>query len=289
MKCLKPLFLLIAVLTAAVPFLAKDKIVESKWTPTPVQIDGKNADWDQDVLEKNTSEWVRYGFKNDATHLYCLFIFDESKTVSSINETGLTFWLNFEGKEKKVYGLKFFPHQVNGEQLIKELEKEGQTVPEEKKKEFIASKTPFMLYGCEAVDKKENVLPHPGKGIATFRTAFVPSKSGGKDRQGRPLRDMVYEFVIPVSLFVDPTTQTPFDAAKPFKLGFEWGGATSDFIKAQAARIGDQGATARVGGANQSSENAGFGAPSAELSSMRRSLPKKYDFWVDLKFAQNQQ
>jgi len=281
MKHLKPLYILIAVLVAAVPYFAKNKIIESKWAAMPLQIDGQTAEWAQDVLETSKSEQVSYAFKNDANYLYVLFIFNESKTVSSISATGMTFWINTEGKEKKNYGMRFYPRQLTGEQLVKEMEKQGETIAEEKKQELLKSKSPFRLFACDAVNKKGEIIPHPGKGMATFRT-------------GRVEKNTVYEFVIPRALLSDPVSQTPFDVVKPFKLGFEWGGMTEEMKKAQAANLGDQGVAARASESNLEAqlksgyEGGGDFTPGADLASMHRRIPKKYDFWIDLKIAQNQ-
>jgi len=279
MKHLKPLYILIAVLIAAVPYFAKDKIIESKWAAMPLQIDGQTAEWAQDVLETSKSEQVSYAFKNDANHLYVLFIFNESKTLSSISATGMTFWINTEGKEKKNYGMRFYLRQLTGEQLVKEMEKQGETIPEEKKQELLKSKSPFRLFACDAVNKKGEIIPHPGKGMATFRA-------------GRVEKNTVYEFVIPIALLNDPASTTPFDVAKPFKLGFDWGGMTDEMKKAQAANLGDQGARASASEANLESqiregEGSGFRVPDASLTGMRSKF-KRYEIWIDLKIAQTQ-
>jgi len=279
MKHLKPLYILIAVLVAAVPYFAKDKIIESKWTAMPLQIDGQTAEWAQDVLETSKSEQVSYAFKNDANHLYVLFIFNESKTLSSISATGMTFWTNTEGKEKKNYGMRFYPRTISGEQLVQEVEKQGETIPEEKKQELLKSKSPFRIFACDAVNKKGEIIPHSGKGMATFRT-------------GRVEKNTVYEFVIPIALLSDPASTTPFDVAKPFKLGFDWGGMTDEMKKAQAANIGDQGVAARASESNLESqitggEGSGFRVPDASLTGMRSKF-KRYEIWIDLKIAQTQ-
>lgn len=279
MKHLKPLYILIAVLVAAVPYFAKDKIIESKWTAMPLQIDGQTAEWAQDVLETSKSEQVSYAFKNDANHLYVLFIFNESKTLSSISATGMTFWINTEGKEKKNYGMRFYPRTISGEQLVQEVEKKGETIPEEKKQELLKSKSPFRLFACDAINKKGEIIPHPGKGMATFRT-------------GRVEKNTVYEFVIPITFINDPASTTPFDVVKPFKLGFEWGGMTDEMKKAQAANLGDQGARASTSEANLESqlregEGGGFRTPDSSLTGMRSKF-KRHEIWIDLKIAQTQ-
>lgn len=280
MRFYKLLSLLIAVLTVAVPFFAEDKIIESTWTAKPPQIDCQAVDWTQNVLDLSKSENVRYAFKNDANYLYLLFIFNESKTLSSIAATGMTFWINTEGKEKKTHGLRFYQKIINGQQLIQQMEKQGESIPEEKKAEFLKSKAPFKLFGCDIINKKGEAVPPVTRGVATYRA--------GKDG-----KNTVYEFVIPMAFLKDPASQTPFDATKPFKFGFEWGGATPAMLRNQVSDLGDQGVRAGGGsGGNLESQVRGeeseeFNAPSSDMSRIRRRLPKKFDFWINLKVAQN--
>jgi hypothetical protein len=280
MKRYKPLSLLIAVLTAAVPFFAEDKIIASTWTAQPPQIDGRAVDWAQNVLELSKSENVSYAFKNDADHLYLLFIFNESKTLSTIAATGMTFWINTEGKEKKTHGLRFYQKILNGQQLIQQMEEQGESIPEEKKAEFLNSKTPFNLFGCDIINKKGEALRPATKGVGTYRV--------GKDG-----KNTVYEFLLPMAFLKDPASQTAFDTTKPFKLGFEWGGATPEIRKAQMSQLGDQDVRAGAGAASlegqiEGEEGEDFRSRSSDISGMRRRLPKKYDFWINLMVAQNQ-
>jgi hypothetical protein len=266
-------------LTAAVPFFAEEKIIESTWTAEPPRIDGQAVDWAQNVLNLSKGENVSYAFKNDADRLYLLFIFNESKTLSSIAATGMTFWINTEGKAKKTHGLRFYQKVLNGQQLIQQMESQGESIPEEKKAEFLNSKTPFNLFSCDIISKKGEAVPSATRGVATYRV--------GKDG-----KNTVYEFLIPIAFLKDPASQTAFDTRKPFKFGFEWGGATPEILKAQMAQLGDQGVRAGASAGNLERQVGGeesdeFSAPSSDMSRMRRRLPKKFDFWINLMVAEN--
>ena len=271
-------FILLAVVILAAPFFAEDKIIGSTWSAALPQIDGQALEWAQDVLETQKSEGVSFAFKNDAAHLFVLLIFNESKTLSSIAATGMTFWINPENKKKKTYGMRFYQKQVSGQQLAQEMEAQGEKIPDDKKEELLKSKSRYRLYTCDALNKKGEISPHTGKGIATYRVG----KSGN---------NLVYEFVIPMTLLADPVTQAPIDVLKPFKFGFEWGGMTEEMKKAQAANLGVQGSRAMAGEtsleATMSGGDESVRDPGADMSSMRRRLPKKYDFWISLKIAAN--
>jgi hypothetical protein len=264
--------------------LAADKVVVSQWASSPLAIDGKADDWAPDGLEAEKDYAISYGFKNDATNLYLFFKFNDAKKyMSSIEQTGFTVWVNAEGKEKKIYGLKFYRKPVTGEELVKILEQQGQVLDEAKKQE-IRAKPQYVLFACDAMNKKGEFVPHPsGAHLATYRVARAANTAS-------------YELVIPFDLLSDPSIQAKLDLTKPVKIGFEWGGATPEQLQAAAARIGDQGAAASSGGGGDLGSymgggegGGGFNAPGSSLSSMRRSIPKKYDFWANVQVSQKPQ
>ena len=271
--------LAVAILAIAAP--AAVKVIQSLWTPEPLAIDGKADEWAPEALAAEKSVDVAYGFKNDDKSLYLFFKFNDAKKyMSSIEQSGFAVWVNLEGKEKKVYGLKFYRKPVNGDELIKILEQQGQTLDEARKQE-IKSKPQYILFACDAMNKKGEFIPHPvGTHLSTYRTA-------------RAANSAAYEFVIPFDMLTDPATGAKIDPAKPFALGFEWGGATPEQLQAAAAQLGDRGAAASAGATSMegsmSGEGGGFGPPSASLSGMRRSIPKKYDFWATVQLAQKTQ
>ena len=228
MKNLKTIIIVLALAVLIVPSSAKDmRIIESKWTATPVQVDGNNQDWAQDPLEQNKDYNLGYAFRNDAELLYLQFTFNNNRYMSSIDFSGLTIWLNAEGKEKKNYGLHFWRKAITGDQLIQELEKQGQALPDEKKAE-IKSRPQYIIFACDPLDKKGKVVSLPGTDLATFRTSKIGTA-------------IVFEYQIPLALLQDPAAATKWDSAQPLKVGFEWGGSTEEMRKNQAAMMGDRG------------------------------------------------
>ncbi len=289
MKTHKLLSLFTIVLVLLVTGFAKEKIVvESKWAAAPIQIDGNPSDWAQEDLVLNKDFDLNYAFKNDVNFLYVVVAFDlkegakgrlENRFMSSIDFTGLTLWLNYEGKEKKAHGLHFYRKQVTGDQLIQEMEKQGQTLTDQQKQN-IKTKPSYSFFACDAVNNKGKVIARPGTVSGTFRTARVEKKT-------------VFEYVIPLALLQDPASQAKWDPSLPLTVGFEWGGLTEEMKRNLAGRVGDQGAMARAGEAALESQIGGgegqdFRAPESSLAGQRRSVPKKYDFWVDLKLAAKQ-
>ena len=170
--------------------------------------------------------------------------------MSSVAATGMTFWINTEGKEKKTHGLRFYQKILNGQQLIEHMAKQGEPIPEDRKAEVLNSKSPFRLFGCDAINKKGDSFP-------ITRKVWRPTGKGKTERT----RSMSSSSPL---LFNDPASETPFDATKPFKFGFEWGGATPQIMKNQMAAIGDQGA--RAGARARPASKTRSGARKARIS-----------------------
>jgi hypothetical protein len=280
MRSFRTIALLLALAVLLIPAAAKEKkIIESKWTATPVQVDGNNQDWAQEALEPNPDFNLAYSFKNDGEFLYLLFTFNNNRYMSSIDFSGLTIWANAESKEKKNYGLHFWRKAVTPDQLIQDLEKQGQALTDERKAQ-IRSQKQYILYSCDPLDKKGKIIDLPGTHLATFRT----SKIGAA---------IVFEYQIPLALLQDPAAAVKWDATQPLKVGFEWGGSTEEMRKNQAAMMGDRGSQASARETNLESqirggEEGGGSTADFDATSRYRSLPKKYDFWVDLKIAGKQ-
>ncbi len=276
--------LVLAAASLAVAAPAAVKVLQSLWTGEPLVIDGKADEWPPETLAVEKSVDVAYGFKNDDKNLYLYFKFNDAKKyMSSIEETGFSLWVNLEGKEKKAYGLKFYRKPVTGDELIKVLEAQGQTLDDAKKAE-IKSKPQYVIFACDAINRKGDFIPHPATShVTTYRMA-------------RAANTAAYEFVIPLEMLNDPATGVKADPAKPLTLGFEWGGATPERLREITAGIGDRGAAASAGGGGDVGSyvgggegGGGFGPPSASLAGARRQIPKKFDFWATVQLAQKAQ
>ena len=264
---------LLAVLV--LPLAAKDKFVQSKFTPTPLQIDAKIEEWTPDEILTEEKVGAKFAVRNDASYLYVMLSLDDPKFQSSVEQTGLTFWIYPELKDKKTHGLHFYRKTVTVDELIKEMESQGQTLTPERKTELKA-RPQYQVFACDVVNKKGEAVPHPGlTGTATYRTAQAQ-------------KTKVFEFVVPIVLLDDPKSEMKIDPAKPFKFGMEWGGMTEQMKRERANQLGDRSAQASASGAsdNFAGEGGGFNAPGGSLTAMRGG-PKKYEFWFDLKIAPN--
>lgn len=270
--------LVLVAASLAGPLTAREKTpLESVWTAVPIQIDGQLNEWPEVSLQLNKDFEVRYAFKNDAHFLYCVLVFDSPRYLSSLEQSGLTFWINPE-KERRTYGFRFYRKQVTVDQLIEQMEKSGSVLTDQKKSE-LKLKPLYLLYACDVLDKKGNVIPHqPGTANGTYRVARVQKR-------------MTFEYVIPLALLTDPGLKPPLDPAKPFHVGFEWGGMTEEMKKQSLAQTG--GFQTGGGGTGMASDEditresprEGGGGRSVSLEENMRRRPKKYDFWIDLKLG----
>lgn len=273
-KVINSFFLCFAILALCAPGISKDKTIESTWAATPVNIDGSNNDWEGDTLTFFKKAQVDYGFRNDSENLYVLFIFKEPrKFMSTINDTGMTIWLNTEGKKKKNYGIKFSTKTVSADNYIALLEKMMGPMPEEKKKE-IKSKPTYRIFHNEVIDKK-------GKPASITSGPTAPLFNYG----GRKI--LMYEFRIPLKRDEGQPVGIGTEPGKTVKIGFEWGGLTDELKKQRLAQQTDRGTTGRSGGATRGATDARrVGGGTGSMSAIRKGA-KKYSFWADVKLAQN--
>jgi len=261
----------ISVLMLFVPaVLTAGEIVQSKWAAPPPSIDGQIEEWQGDAMSSQKNVGVEYALRNDGSNLYAIFIFKDPKFLSSIEMTGMTLYASTSGKKDKDYAVRFVKKTVNGEQLIAYMEKQGQPLSEERKQELI-NKPQFVVFEATAVNKK---------GEEIFPAGPVPDVDLPGFRYGRQQDQIVYEFRIPLCSRDHHPAGIGAEPGKDVKLGFEWGGMTSQMKEAMRGRGG--GGT----GTDMTTETA-TGRYDGQVPDVTRG-PKKYSFWVDVKLASAQ-
>ena len=270
-----------AILALCAPGISKVKIVESTWAATPVNIDGVNTDWEGDSLTLYKKTKVDYAFRNDSDNLYVLFMFKEpQKFMSTIRYTGMTLWLNTEGKKKKYYGIKFSTKMVSADNYISIIEEIAGPLSEEKKK-TIKSKPTYLVFHNEVIDKK-------GKPAAISTGPSAPLFNSG----GREI--LTYEFRIPLKRDEGQPVGIGTEPGKTIKIGFEWGGLTKELKENKLAGQIESGTTGRsqggTGNFGKSERGAGTAMGNRGLDSLTRLRrgAKKYSFWADVKLAEKQ-
>ncbi|MGQ9673337.1 MAG: hypothetical protein ACUVV5_09420 [Candidatus Aminicenantales bacterium] len=273
-------FILVTIVTVALlfPLRAKEKLVQSTWDSGAVIIDASAEEWSDETLSSEEVPPVDLAIRNDANNLYLLFVIRDNDFLSTLEATGMTVFLDPQGRKKRDHGLRFFRRKVNAEEFIQILEGWGQTLSEEQKSE-IRSKPRYLLYDCEIFEKKKTLplesLRAEGLELPTF--CYV-----------KQMERTVFEFRIPLSRGIGPG-RIQAAAEKTFKIGFEWGGLTREMQEARLARAvaaAEKGVEREIASEDHArgSEMVGF-TTSGGSSGLSRTGPKKYSLWVDVILA----
>jgi hypothetical protein len=272
----------VLVLAFALGALAKEKTTESIWAASPLTIDGLVSDWEGDPLIMEKKVKVEYAFRNDADTLYVLFKFNDLKYLSSIEITGMTLWIDTEGKKNKDLGVKFTKKKISADEYIAILEKQ-QGILSDEQKENVRASAFYFISQAEAVDKKGNPWKQSEGGEAIKGAAFNVSIEQNA---------VTYEFKLPFKNLTSAILGTEREPYEVVGIGFEWGGLTDEmrenFMKGNAG--GDSGPMGiseggRGGGAAQ---GVGFDGASPEGLTALRQMTKKYSFWTAIRLARSQ-
>jgi len=271
--------ILAAVAAIAVAGLAKDIVVTSQWSPTPVRIDGLEQDWQDATFLTDEGSKAQYAVKNDGTNLYILFVFKDQMSATTIEYTGMKVYFGAEGKKSKDLGIVFAKKPMTSDNVIAEMEKRGETLTEERKTELRKQKT-YMVFAEEVINSKKVTAPSD-PAVQTLPPVY---------RAANNKRVAVYEFRIPLSR-INQSGGIGTEPGKTIKLGFEWGGMTNEIMKNVMADRAASGAVARQGASGMTSSVAageggegGGGGPDFQAYN-RDPRYKKHAFWIDLKLA----
>ncbi|MGB8953577.1 MAG: hypothetical protein WCC06_13045 [Candidatus Aminicenantales bacterium] len=280
MKIIKSInFILIVCIlfSLPVPGFAKEKPAPSTWASLPVAIDASEEEWSEDSLIPEDSAGVDLAFRNDVHNLYLLFIIKDKTFLSTLEATGITIYFNPEGKKKKDRGLRFFKRIATADESILALERYGQTLSEEQKKE-IKSKPNYVLYDCELIEKENVSAVEVPQGSPSPPPVFKYVRKG---------ESTVFEFRIPLSREDQPSGI----GAAPgglFKIGFEWGGLTKDMQTSRLAKAyleADRIAQRELRSGAGETESGRTDLTRTSQSQRQSTRPKKYSFWLDVKLA----
>lgn len=274
----------ILMLSLTLSVFSKKVVNESVWTEKPVVVDGQGTDWqDVQAFQKEKMQ-IDYAFKNDDNYLYVLFRFNDFKYLSTINSTGVTVWLDSNGKKKKKYGVKFLRRVITPEHFIALIERQRGPLPEAQKTE-IKKKKSYTIYQNGVVNKGSDVVV-PIKVASAQAPAF-------KITQTREA--MTYEFRIPLPNEEGKVVGIGTKPGDEIAVGFEWGGMTKEYKEMLKKRYRTQGGGSSKGGVSTempgSDEASEIGAsigrgPTSRAGTARSRTPKRYDFFASVKLAE---
>jgi hypothetical protein len=265
---------------------AEDQPIASTWASAVPKIDGLKQDWEGTPLTSQKHD-VQLGLQNDGQYLYILLVFTNPKNLSSIAQTGVTFYFDNEGKNKKDSGINFRRLQLTADEFIAMMEeKQGPLSAEEKAKYKANPSYSVFHYGIIHKSSKEILNADEAEGIlpAVFRF-------------GQEQMALCYEFAIPLKKATEMAPGIGTEAGKALALGIEWGGWSRQLKQSVASSMAD--AQMRAQDARGSEDLKGEGGDPSEvggmrmgdapgMAAMRKRQPKKYDFWVNIQLANTQ-
>jgi hypothetical protein len=270
------------VLTPVFIAFAKEKIAQSTWAASQLAIDGLVNDWEADPLNEEKKVKAEYAFRNDSDFLYVLFKFNDLKYLSSIEISGMTLWVDTEGKKDKKMGIRFTQKKISADEYISLLEKQQGTLSDEQKKNVRASAF-YFISQPEMVDKKGNPLENEKASEAVKGAAFNVSAAQ---------EAVTYEFRLPLKSLAEALLGSGTKADQTIGVGFEWGGLTDEmrkeFMKGSTGEGSGAMGISEGGRGGGGAQGVGFdGASPAGLTALRQ-MTKKYSFWTAVSLAGNQ-
>jgi hypothetical protein len=270
---------IVMIVALGTTLMAKDP-VRSVWNAAKMSVDGTEFDWMDAApyFEKKVAADI--AFKNDANFLYVLFKFKDPKQfMSSIGFTGMTVYLDANGKKKKDYFINFRKKQITAQEFMANLEAKQGPLSQADKDQIMQNEF-YVDHDVQVTNKKAKSTSLEGvEGIvpAIFRANMNQENH------------MVWELAIPLARPADMAPGVGAAPGQQIKVGFHWGGANDEWKEAMASRLGSQSAQASSRARGGLSSESGGASTSLDsnigLARMRRQMPKKYDIWVDVLLA----
>ena len=269
--------LVLAVAALGVAGLAKETLVESQWAATPIKIDGLDQDWQGATYLTDPDSKAQFAVKNDGNNLYILFLFKDAMSSSTIEYTGMKIFFNADGKKSKDLGIHFSKKEITPDELIASLEKKGEALTDERKAEIRKQKA-YYLFQADVINDKKLAAP-TDPAVQTDPPLY---------HSARQQRVLCWEFRIPLGRTNQPGG-IGTEPGKTIKVGFEWGGMTSqvmkDMMASSAAGAGMAGQDLGITG-TMNPDMATTGNLRSGGGDFRRDpRTKLHSFWVDVMLA----
>ena len=269
----------LVLLFLALPAFSKDKTAESLWAATQPTIDGLAEEWSGATFLTEENAGADLAFRNDADFLYALLVVKDKQHLSSLDLTGISVFLNAEGKKNKDRKLHFYKKVATAQELIQVLEKSGQILTEEKKAELFSRKG-YILYQCELVEGKKVVPVETASSSQPWPPMFKAHADGERT---------VFEFRFPLSR-ENQASGIGVSSGGNLKIGLEWGGLTEEM---KARRLVRTASAAERGAQSEAQPESHDLSPRARegmggagsIANSSRGTPKIYSFWLDVKLA----
>jgi hypothetical protein len=199
--------------------------VDSRWASALPSVDGQAEEWPPDMLSLQKKLKIDFAFKNDDRNLFILMVFKNSKSLSSIDATGITVFYGPAGSAGRESGVLFITKELTAEEFIALLENQG-TPLTEKDKEVLRINSQHVVFEAYAVDRQGKTIPPPA---ARFDMDPPVFKAGKRDKL------VIYEFRVPLAPAGLPPAGMGASSGEAVRVSFEWGGTSKKVLSARTS------------------------------------------------------
>jgi len=246
----------------------KSQEVECGWCSNKMLIDGQRTDWENLPFSYFEDEDVVLGLSNDNDNLYIFFSFRNKQWARMIHLSGLTLWLNGEGKKNKDWGIRF---------------RGGPEMPGNMRDDRPEG-TPFdpmagMDYKAEPPGAAFVILDEYNDRELTIDTAGADGPAVGIALANDIF---TYEFRIPFTSDGNDIFKLIAEPGSKICIGSQWGGMNQDAMKEMGGKIGGppRGSGGMPGGGGGMPGGGRMGGPGGD-----RQMPEEREIWVQTVLA----
>jgi len=250
----------------------KTQEVQCNWSATPIRIDGKIADWADMPAAYFEEEGAALGICNDSNHFYINLRTKDATQARMVRITGLTIYLDAEGKRGKDFFIRFRGGPVLEMPLRQGRGRDG--FPEDKRP-GMRERFPEM-----ATDTSSRFTCYQ-KGVIVEKPIHPDGSEGPSAACDTSMGFYTYEFSIPLQGSVVRYYGLGAQPGQVITIGAEWGGLENlrDRNRMQGGPRG--GPPAMEPGSGRG--GMGGGRSGSRPSGMQR--PEKQEVWVKIQLA----
>ncbi|MBN1212687.1 MAG: hypothetical protein JXA92_08930 [candidate division Zixibacteria bacterium] len=184
--------------------------VPCRWNAVGVTVDGRFDDWNNMPTTFFKDQNVSLGLANDSVNLYIIFRFTDQQWARIIRMSGISVWVDSEGKKSKDFGIKFNGGPKLDSAQMAQMNNmpnmpESRTMPDRQRE---TPENQLMVYDKERLVEK--IIPVDGREGPQVACEMV---------QGF----YTYEFKIPLQKSVLNYYGVDTQAGEKIGIGFEWG------------------------------------------------------------------
>jgi len=239
-----------------------------RWTENQITADGQIDDWTGIPLEFFEDEQITLGLSNDSTNLYILFRFNSVEWAGIIRLSGLTLWLNPEGKSDTEFGIRY-----RGGPTLEELwklrnpdaEGTGREIPSDKRENMMKRMNDNAPVFAIVDNKAEQIVPISEDGSSGPSVGYASSEGF-----------FVYEFAVPLEIINADFYGIEMTLGQDVAIGVQWGGMGD---RKRPAGMSSRGGMGGGRGGGKGGGRGGMGGRSMP------ELPKEQKIWIKTNLA----